>query len=160
MAGLEGRLLMSPPATLTVAHLDKFPDRSDLPTKFEANVGNNVLISCGVPESNPPAIVQVLIFKFSGHCFTFPFQWEKDGAMLNMSGDHSTLVSSGLLLLQVTVKIYLISSSKKGLYVFGQDFLTNFWKSFGHNPWLFINQLFRTFKLSMVESMPAEPATT
>ena len=59
VAGLEGRLLMSPPATLTVAHLDKFPDRSDLPTKIEANIGNNVLISCGVPESNPPAIVQV-----------------------------------------------------------------------------------------------------
>ena len=62
VAGLEGRLLMSPPATLTVAHLDKFPDRSDLPTRIEANIGNNVLISCGVPESNPPAIVQVLIF--------------------------------------------------------------------------------------------------
>ena len=40
----------------------------------------------------------------------FLFQWEKDGAMLNMSRDHSTLVSSGLLLLQVNIKIYLISS--------------------------------------------------
>ena len=63
VAGLEGRLLMSPPAKLEVAHLEKFPDRSDLPTKIEANVGNNVLISCGIPESNPPAIIQVLIFK-------------------------------------------------------------------------------------------------
>ena len=97
---------MSPPATLSVAHLDKFPERPDLPTKVfrsrekicvvhivhlnvltkafalikekicilynhyvllkvEANVGNNVLISCKVPESNPPAIVQVVFFAVS-----------------------------------------------------------------------------------------------
>ena len=45
--GLEGRLLMSPPATLSVAHLDKFPERPDLPTKVFGSIEKIcALITC------------------------------------------------------------------------------------------------------------------
>ena len=57
--GVSGRgraLFASLPASLAVAQLGDFaPERDDA---VEAFVGNDVVIDCSVPDSNPPAFVQ------------------------------------------------------------------------------------------------------
>ena len=50
------RAFASLPASLAIAQLGDFaPERDD---SIEAFVGNDVVIDCRVPESNPPAFVQ------------------------------------------------------------------------------------------------------
>lgn len=82
VAGIDNMFLMSLPAELSIAHLEKFPE-PDSPSSIEANVGNNVMLPCEPPDSDPPAIIQ----------------WFKDGSLLNMSEFH-TLVNLKHLLLE------------------------------------------------------------
>ena len=93
VAGMKNRLLMSPPATLSVASLGEFPERSALPDTITANVGNTVMISCEVPESNPPAIIQWQRGPFTN----------LTGTPVNTSAEGISVVSSGALLLQVLI---------------------------------------------------------
>ena len=92
VAGMDNMFLMSLPAELSIAHLDKFPE-PDTPATIEANVGNNVMLPCEPPESDPPAIIQ----------------WFKDDSLLNMTESH-TLVNLKHLLLEN------IAANYSGLY--------------------------------------------
>ena len=84
--------LMSLPAELSIAHLDKFPE-PDTPSTVEANVGNNVILPCDPPKSDPPAIIQ----------------WFKDGSLMNMTESHSLVNLKHLL-------IDNIASNFSGIY--------------------------------------------
>lgn len=93
VAGFENLLLTSEPASLSVAHLDKFPttatssSTSTASIHIEANEGNDVLLACTPPDSDPPAIVQ----------------WFKDGKLVNTSDPSQLLINlNHLLLLNVT----------------------------------------------------------
>ena len=70
VAGVENMFLMSLPAQLDIAHIDKFPD-SEPDIEIVGNVGNNVILPCTPPESIPPAIIQ----------------WYKNGTHLDLSQD-------------------------------------------------------------------------
>ena len=76
--------------------------------------------------------------------------------MLNMSTDHSTLVSSGLLLLQVNLTI----CPYQKVYASNNDLNNLFEIIFDTTRDSSTTNFFRIFKPSMVESMLVEPATT
>lgn len=84
VAGIDNMFLMSIPAELNIAQLGKFPE-PDTPSTIEANVGNNVIIPCQPPESDPPAIIQ----------------WFKDGTLLNMTNSFSLVNLKHLMIVNV-----------------------------------------------------------
>ena len=84
VAGVDNMFLMSLPAQLDIAHLDKFP-RADDVNVVEANVGNNVILACTPPSSVPQAVVQ----------------WYKDGQPVNISQEErQSLVNLQHLLIE------------------------------------------------------------
>ena len=82
VAGLDGMFLMSAPALLSIAHIDKFPSSTST-TSVVGNVGNNVILPCKPPTSVPPPIIQ----------------WFKDGSPVLLE-ERSSLVSYQHLLLE------------------------------------------------------------
>ena len=92
VAGVDRMFLMSLPAQLSIAHIDKFPSSSSA-QGMVGNVGNNVILPCSPPPSVPPPLVQ----------------WYKDGAAVVMT-DRVSLVSQKHLLLED------ISVEQAGLY--------------------------------------------
>jgi len=86
VGGLENMFLMSQPAQLTVAHLDKFEEsaRKDV----QGSVGNNILLPCSPPHSDPPPIIQ----------------WFKETKLLNISLEGSLINHQHLLLINVSTQ--------------------------------------------------------
>jgi len=84
VAGMGDTYIMSEPARLHIAHLDKFPARST-PPDVEANDGNDVMLACNPPESQPPAIIQ----------------WYKDDKLLNYTDNIQLINLKHLLLIDV-----------------------------------------------------------
>ena len=84
VAGLDQMFLMSPPAQLKIAHIDKFPSSSSSsPSNVVGNVGNNVILPCTPPTSVPPPIIQ----------------WYKDGSPVLLA-ERTSLVSYQHLMLE------------------------------------------------------------
>ena len=92
VAGVERMFLMSLPAQLSIAHIDKFPSSSS-GTTIVGNVGNNVILPCSPPASVPPPIVQ----------------WYKEGTAVAIT-ERSSLVNLQHLLLED------VSLEQAGLY--------------------------------------------
>jgi len=82
VAGMDHMYLMSLPAQLNIAHIDKFP-AADTDHTIIGNVANNVILPCTPPNSVPPAIVE----------------WYKDGAPVPIS-DRQSLVNLQHLLIE------------------------------------------------------------
>jgi len=63
IAGSRNRFIASLPAKLRIARLGDFDPPAERPETIEAYVGNNVVIGCKVPDSIPPAYIQVLNYQ-------------------------------------------------------------------------------------------------
>ncbi|XP_023345081.1 interference hedgehog [Eurytemora carolleeae] len=92
VGGFENMLLMSNPAQLTVAYLDRFPNTVES-NEVEGNEGNNILLTCTPPASDPPPIIQ----------------WFKETKLLNLTDKYELISNKNLF-------IRNISQSDAGTY--------------------------------------------
>ena len=83
VAGTRDIALMSLPAQLDIAHIDKFPPVTEPGPGVVANVGNNVILPCAPPASVPPPIIQ----------------WYKNGLPFNIT-ERQSLVNLRHLMLE------------------------------------------------------------
>lgn len=114
VGGFNKLFLVSEPATLTVAHVEKFPIEDDDGIKnLESNLGNNLLLPCERPESDPPAIIQ----------------WYKDGETLNTTAVGMMINHQHLMLLNISYesagKYYCQASNHLTGEVVNSTVLTN-----------------------------------
>ena len=82
VAGAGDAQLMSLPAQLDIAHIDKFPAIIDPGPGVVGNVGNNIILPCTPPASVPPPIIQ----------------WYKDGVPVNITQRQSLVNLRHLLI--------------------------------------------------------------
>lgn len=114
VGGFNNLYLVSEPATLSVAHIEPFPIEDDDGIKnLEANLGNNLLLPCNRPNSDPPALIQ----------------WYKDGETVNSTAVGMMINYEHLMLLNISYesagKYYCQASNHLTGEIVNSTMLTN-----------------------------------